>query len=91
MVARGFRPGWPSSSSERPAAELWEHIEACWHQEPNKRPTAFVVLQTLSTLSETQCQGRAVVPAENFNDEALMLDWEDVRADPEESAFSGQS
>ena len=48
MVAAGLRPEQRSDSlSQELTDELWEHIVACWNDEPNERPTAIEVLRTL--------------------------------------------
>ena len=88
-VSKGLRPGRPSNPPKWLADGLWGQIEACWKQEPNERPTASEVLQTLSALSEAQNQGRSPVVAEDPYDEALMLGWEYVKGGPEEGGFLG--
>ena len=81
-VFAGLRPKWPSDSSEWLEDELSEQIEACWSQEPNERPAAYEVLQTLLALSDAQHR-ETVESVESSDDEAVTRE----RDDPEESAF----
>lgn len=53
----GVRPGWPPNIPwESPIDRLWEQIEACWNHDPNKRPTAFQVLEALLPLHDAERQ-----------------------------------
>lgn len=52
-VVAGLRPEWPSDNPPQGLVdELREPVEACWNQEPNDRPTAFMVLQSLQARSK---------------------------------------
>ena len=77
IVAAGARPGWPLDPPNFLVDELREQVEACWNQEPNKRPTAFEVLQTLVTLGEARRQ-EFVISVEDSDDEGTIGDWEYV-------------
>ena len=77
-IAMGVRPGWPPNNPwEWTVSELWGQIEACWNQEPNGRPTALEVLQTLVTLGAARRREFAI-SAEDFGDEAMIGDWENA-------------
>ena len=53
-VVMGLRPEWSSISPPQGLADaLWYHIRTCWRQEPEGRPTASKMLETLLVLSET--------------------------------------
>ena len=74
----GVRPGWPPNNPWKWSVdELRGQIEACWNQEPNERPTALKVLQTLVTLDEARHQ-ECVISAEDSDDEATIGEWENV-------------
>ena len=87
-ITKGFRPEWPSNNpSQKLVDALREHVEACWNQEPDERPTALEVLQTLLTLGEVR-QPELVVSVENPEDDEAMREWEQVGSTPELSTFS---
>ena len=49
----GLRPEWPSDDpSEGLTNALRRQVEACWSHDPEERPTALVVSQTISILSQ---------------------------------------
>ena len=74
----GLRPGRPSDSpSQGLIDEIWEQIEACWNHEPNARPTALRVLQTLLALSEAR-HVELVASVEDSDDVATIGEWEHV-------------
>lgn len=58
LVAAGERPAMPPSAYLRRAPpEFIEVMCACWHQEPDKRPTAQDVMLRLGSLSYTLSHG----------------------------------
>ena len=82
-ITRGLRPEWSSANpSQKLANALWEHIEACWNQEPKERPTAFEVLQTLLALGEDKYQV-PVASVENAEDDPMVREWEQAEDTPD--------
>ena len=82
-ITRGLRPEWSSANpSQKLANALWEHIEACWNQEPKERPTAFEVLQTLLALGEDKYQV-PVASVENAEDDPMVSEWEQAEDTPD--------
>jgi len=46
QIARGKRPAKPQAAEQLGMnAEMWEFIEKCWTQNPNKRPTINEVVR----------------------------------------------
>ena len=61
----GLRPEWPSDDpSEGLADALRRQVEACWSRDPEERPTALVVSQTISILSQEWAEEEPQGPRE---------------------------
>ena len=59
-VLTGLRPKRPSENAPRALVDaLWTCIQACWSPEPEKRPTALEVLQSLQVVAQLRAQGRS--------------------------------
>jgi len=90
-VAAGLRPELPYNNPPQGLADaLWEQIKACWRQEPEERPTAPNVLETLLTLGETY-HHEPVISTGESDDETTIAEWEHVEDGPEEGTFVGLS
>jgi hypothetical protein len=64
---------------------LWDQIEACWHDDPEQRPSAFTVLQFLQGLSEER------IPQEEPQEFLELTDdeaWDCIEDAPELRTFS---
>ena len=82
-ITTGLRPEWSSNNlSQKLVDALWEHIEACWNQEPKERPTALEVLQTLLALGEGG-HHEPVVSVENSEDDVTERESEEVEDTPD--------
>jgi hypothetical protein len=56
-VGMGYRPDYPYKiPSQGLVDELWDQIEACWHDDPEQRPAALTVLQFLQGLNQERTQ-----------------------------------
>lgn len=56
-VVMGHRPEFPLNNPSRGLVDaLWDQIEACWHDDPEQRPAAFMVLQFLQGLTQVRTQ-----------------------------------
>nr|CAI9858991.1 Phytopthora agathidicda GPCR-TKL 1 [Phytophthora agathidicida] len=53
LVAAGERPALPAAYTRRAPSEFIEVMCACWHQRPEKRPSAQDVMLNLGSLSYT--------------------------------------
>ena len=59
MILAGYRPELPQNNEGFCPAGMWDLIRDCWHQEPNRRPSARKVLQRLSSIPTT-IEGQAI-------------------------------
>ncbi|PNW88071.1 hypothetical protein CHLRE_01g012950v5 [Chlamydomonas reinhardtii] len=57
-VAAGYRPPRPKAMDKLPP-ELWELIEAAWHQDPVQRPDIDTVVEALEELAEPLAEAEA--------------------------------
>ncbi|KAE8894144.1 hypothetical protein PF003_g21900 [Phytophthora fragariae] len=57
LVAAGERPALPPAYLRRAPPEFVEVMCACWHQRPEKRPSAQDVMLRLGSLSYTLSNG----------------------------------
>lgn len=53
VVASGERPRFPPGALRRAPPEFVELIKACWHQKPDRRPSAQNVMLSLGSLAYT--------------------------------------
>jgi len=82
-VTTGMRPEWaPEYASRGLEDPLWELIEVCWIHDPEERPTALTVLQTLQAIGEERPQESQEPPAHIDEDT-----WHYVEVTPESSTF----
>lgn len=64
-VITGLRPEWPSDDPfEELTDALWREVQACWSYDPEERPTASAVLQTLQAVSQDVNRERPQGPQE---------------------------
>ena len=61
---RPLRPSDEQSQARGLTNEVWHIIEACWVQEPSKRPTASQIVDQLRSLPHQPMDER---PFDNFN------------------------
>lgn len=62
-VITGLRPEWPSDDPfEELTDALWREVQACWSYDPEERPTASAMLQTLQVLSQDMNRERPQGP-----------------------------
>jgi len=62
-VKRGKRPPRPTHELSQTRGlndEIWRIIEKCWNQDPNKRPTARVVVESLRNLPDRPPDDRSL-------------------------------
>ncbi|PNH09132.1 Serine/threonine-protein kinase HT1 [Tetrabaena socialis] len=57
-VAAGYRPPRPKMMNKLPP-ELWELIEAAWHQDPVRRPDIDEVVEQLEAVAELMAEAEA--------------------------------
>ncbi|KAF9643599.1 kinase-like protein [Thelephora ganbajun] len=70
-VTMRLRPEWPSDNPSQGLVDaLRDQVEACWSHDPEQRPTALMVLQSLQALSRKRSQ-ESQEPPEQTDDSSL--------------------
>ena len=61
VVQRNVRPEWPDDEDAPKLSDaIWEFAKACWVKDPQKRPTAMAVCNTISHLLENICVAQKI-------------------------------
>ena len=80
-ITMGHRPECPSNNPSQGLVDaLWDQIEACWHDDPEQRPSALTMLQFLRGLIQERTQEESQEfqePHENLGTHELLEQTDD--------------